>query len=263
MIGSHWVRADCGLAGAEELLMDCAAVTLFTEACCPARPLCPSKSPKTSAMNAQLIRAIVFPRTRLAFYSELFGRLFPKDRYMPPDNEFQTGRRSALVIAAGGALALAGCNPVARAPLPETVNLPSIAGLKTAMGSPLPGLSGAVFRRGPVVLNVWASWCPYCQGEHDTLMALARDPNLMLLGIVFRDKPEAAAAYLRKAGNPYRALGLDQNQWVSKNLRQSGVPTTYVVDGAGKILEVLVGGLSPDRVETSLRPAYERAKALV
>ena len=163
--------------------------------------------------------------------------------------------------ATASALALGGCNPLARDPLPDVVHLPPVSGLTTAMGSPLPGLAGPVFRRMPVVLNVWASWCPFCQGEHGTLMALARDPNLMLLGIAFRDKPEPVRNYLRSAGNPFRALALDRDGWVGRHLRQSGVPTTYVINAAGKIVEILPGALTWQRVETTLRPAYERAKA--
>lgn len=170
-------------------------------------------------------------------------------------------RRTILGLAAGGAVSLGGCNPMQRDPLPDIVNLAPVPGLTTALGSPLPGLKGSVFRRSALVLNVWASWCPYCQGEHDTLMALARDPNLMLAGIVYRDRPEAARDYLRKTGVPFRALGVDSGGWVWRHLGQSGVPHTYVVDKHGKVVEVLPGALTRQWVESRLRPAYERAKA--
>lgn len=170
-------------------------------------------------------------------------------------------RRGVLGLAAGAALA--GCNPASRKPLPDMTDLPAVAGLTTAMGSPLPGLQGPVFRRTALVLNVWASWCPYCRGEHGLLMKLAQNPNMTLIGIVFRDHPEPVRDYLRKDGNPYRALGMDRNGWVAQHLGQRGVPSTYVVDASGRIIESFLGSLTAERVETSLRPAYERAKSSV
>ncbi|MGL4323253.1 MAG: redoxin family protein [Beijerinckiaceae bacterium] len=169
---------------------------------------------------------------------------------------------SRLAVLGGAALTLTGCQALERDPLPDMVSLAPVPGLKTPMGSPLPGLTGRVFRDRAVVLNVWASWCPYCRSEHDTLMRLGRNGTIPVLGIVYRDQPEAAAHYLRSAGNPYRALGQDQQNWVRSHLRQSGVPATHIVAPNGRVIATFPGALNHDRVESELRPAYERAKTI-
>ncbi|MGL4495514.1 MAG: redoxin family protein [Beijerinckiaceae bacterium] len=171
-------------------------------------------------------------------------------------------RRAAIAATLALGATVAGCNGTPSAPLPETVNLPPVPGARTPMGSQAPGLIGRVFRGEPAIVNVWASWCPYCRSEHELLNALGRDPRIRLLGILRGDDPAKAADYLRQAGNPYRALGVDQAGFAAKHLRPRGVPATYVVDPLGRIVAHLPGALSPERVESELRPAYQRARTL-
>lgn len=167
-------------------------------------------------------------------------------------------RRDALLLAAGAAAsALAGCGDVVGSVLPE-VELPPIAGLVAAGGWPVPGFEPGEFRRGVALLNVWASWCPYCQGEHEQLMDLSRDGRFRLLGLVYRDTPAKAAAYLRRAGNPYAAVAADDGR-LSRALGQKGVPATYVVARSGRVLDKVAGALDEAVIRARVLPAVQRA----
>ncbi|MBV6631705.1 MAG: redoxin family protein [Alphaproteobacteria bacterium] len=85
------------------------------------------------------------------------------------------------------------------------------------------------------MVNFFASWCAPCRIEHPYLMALARRDDLTLFGIAYRDRPEAAADYLVKAGNPFEAAGLDPLGKAALGFGITGMPETFVIDRAGMI----------------------------
>ncbi|WP_375457847.1 redoxin family protein [uncultured Enterovirga sp.] len=169
-------------------------------------------------------------------------------------------RRKVLVAAAGAALSgLAGCGRVEGSVLPDVV-LPAISGLTGPNGWAVPGFASGEFRRGVALLNVWASWCPYCQAEHDHLLRLSRDSRFRLLGLVYRDSEAKAAAYLRRTGNPFAAVARDDGQ-LSRAVGQRGVPGTYVVARSGRVLTAVRGAIDERSIEGRLMPAIRRALA--
>ena len=56
---------------------------------------------------------------------------------------------------------------------------------------------------GPILLNVWASWCIACLVEHPFLTKISANKELTLIGINYKDNLENAKKYLEKNGNPY------------------------------------------------------------
>ena len=141
------------------------------------------------------------------------------------------------------------------------------------IGKPLPNLSlrkleaveTPVFNSGfienapqdiqVVALNVWASWCVPCRAEHPTIEALANIDGVAVVGLNYKDKQEAAAGFLSELGNPYTAIGTDPDGKNGLNLGVYGVPETFLVDRQGVIRTKFVGPLSPERMETEVRPA--------
>ncbi len=94
------------------------------------------------------------------------------------------------------------------------------------------GVSNAAFAEGPVLVNIFASWCLPCAVEAPQLQALA-DRGATLIGISTRDTPEATAAFLQRHGNPYARIGMDPAGRLMLAFGASGVPETYVVDRQG------------------------------
>ncbi len=166
--------------------------------------------------------------------------------------------RRGILLAGLGLGALGGCGSPVGSVLPESV-LPALPGLVGPNGWPVPGFEAGAFRRGVALLNVWASWCPYCQAEHDHLMRLARDGRVRMLGLVFQDTAAKAAAYLRRAGNPFDAVALDDGR-LSRALGQRGVPASYVVDRSGRVTAKWPGGLDEGAIRTTLVPAFDAAR---
>lgn len=128
-----------------------------------------------------------------------------------------------------------------------------------------PGLSSVDLKSGHVtVVNVFASWCAECHNEHEALMALASDPALQrrgveLAGIVYKDNPGDALAYLAAKGNPFAQVGTDRSGRTGIDLGVYGVPETYVVKGDGTVGYKLVGGIS-DATRPALMAAIAKAE---
>lgn len=127
----------------------------------------------------------------------------------------------------------------------------------------LPGLPGGLSRQDLVgrvtVVNFFASWCTPCLIEHPFLMRLARLPDVRLVGVNHKDKPEAAVGWLRKHGNPYARIGTDVAGRTAIDWGSSGVPETYVVDAKGVIRFQHIGPLTPQVIEEKLLPAIRAA----
>ena len=123
-----------------------------------------------------------------------------------------------------------------------------------------PGLSSADLRRGHVtIVNVFASWCVECREEHRALMALASDRTLQrhgvkLTGIVYKDDPRNALAYLAAKGNPFAQVGTDRSGRTGIDFGVYGVPETFVVDKQGVIRYKQIGPVTADALERKILP---------
>ena len=144
-------------------------------------------------------------------------------------------------------------------PVPEFV-LPPVEGLKSGAG-PVPGFTNQDLAQGKVSLvNVWASWCGPCHVEHPFLTQLAERGDIAMYGLNYKDSASAARRFLGRYGNPYQAVGQDDNGRIAINWGVYGVPETFIVDGSGAIVFKHVGPLDAEVIERRLLPAVEKAR---
>ena len=142
-------------------------------------------------------------------------------------------------------------------PAPQTA-LPPVAGLDRN-GEPVPGIDPARFKGAVTVMNVWASWCVPCHDEAPLLMQLAHDPRLRVVGINYKDEPENARRFLGRYGNPFAAAGADANGRAAIEWGVYGVPETFVIGRDGRIAHKLVGPITPENLDTVIKPEIEKA----
>ena len=121
------------------------------------------------------------------------------------------------------------------------------------------GLKTADLLGRVTVVNVFASWCVPCREEHPVLTELAKDPRLRLVGINYKDKPENARAFLASLGNPYAAIGVDENGRTAIDWGVYGVPETFIVGPDGVIRQKFIGPLTGETVADGVLPAVEKA----
>jgi cytochrome c biogenesis protein CcmG/thiol:disulfide interchange protein DsbE len=125
-------------------------------------------------------------------------------------------------------------------------------------GADRPALAAADLRgERPVLVNFFASWCVPCVIEHPQLMRLARD-GVPVLGIAYKDKPADSLGFLRRHGNPFARLGVDQPGRVAIDWGLYGVPETYLVDKAGIIRWRWAGPLTDEVLDNQLLPLLRR-----
>ena len=144
-------------------------------------------------------------------------------------------------------------------PIPQTT-LPPVAGLKRD-DAPVPGLDPASFNGTVTVVNVWASWCVPCHDEAPLLMRLAQDSRLRLIGINYKDDADNARRFLGRYGNPFAAAGADHNGRAAIEWGVYGVPETFVIGRDARIAYKLVGPITPENFESTLKPQIEKALA--
>jgi cytochrome c biogenesis protein CcmG/thiol:disulfide interchange protein DsbE len=79
-------------------------------------------------------------------------------------------------------------------------------------------------------------------------------------GIAVRDAPDDVAAFLAANGNPFARVGLDKTGQTQIALGSSGVPETFVVDGAGVIRYQHIGEIRPEHLPLLMRQLAEAAR---
>lgn len=100
--------------------------------------------------------------------------------------------------------------------------------------------------RGQVVLvNLWATWCPPCVREIPRLVRVYeryKDQGFVILGVntTYQDDRAKVAAFVRDQGIGYPVL-YDTDNRVGKEYTSRLMPTSYLIDRDGKIVEIKVG----------------------
>ena len=93
----------------------------------------------------------------------------------------------------------------------------------------------------PVLVNVWATWCPSCRQEHEQLLAIAATSSIPIIGLNYKDEASAARIWLEQLGNPYQFNIFDEDGMLGLDLGVYGAPETYLLDAQGLIRHRHVG----------------------
>lgn len=152
--------------------------------------------------------------------------------------------------------------PIVRGPLVTAVGCATLiiaAGLAwldpARQAQPLPNLpvrtlSGDVielkqFAGKPLVINLWATWCPHCVREMPVLSAAQqRYPQI---SFVFVNQGEDAATierFLHKQRLQLGNLLMDTSSQAARSFGQPALPTTLFYSRSGHLIDIRIGALS-------------------
>lgn len=166
------------------------------------------------------------------------------------------GGLGAAALAAALAIGIA----VARDTGPAPVSAPA-AGAEQA--PPLAGtdpITGrrvtlAAYRGKPVVINVWASWCPGCNVEAADLREFAKaHPEAQLLGVDFDDSKGNARDFYRRWGWTHPSI-YDPSGKLSAKLGLNGLPMTVFLNRRHEVVGRIYGATDRAGFEQGLRKA--------
>src|SRR4029077_4853127 len=110
------------------------------------------------------------------------------------------------------------------------INKPEPAFTLTQLHPPTLGFSQKDMQGQVWLLNIWASWCVSCRDEHPLLVELAKAKIVPIVGLDYKDEPQAGKGWLAKLGNPYDVSVMDSDGRVGIDWGVYGVPETFVID---------------------------------
>lgn len=101
--------------------------------------------------------------------------------------------------------------------------------------------------KGKVVLiNFWATWCPPCLAEIPSLDKLYKDfqgnSRIIFLSVDVDGNLKSSEKFLKK--RKYSLPVYQLNSALPKDLRTTSIPTTIIIDKAGKLVNKHVGGMN-------------------
>lgn len=94
-----------------------------------------------------------------------------------------------------------------------------------------------------ILINVWATWCPTCKYEHPYLLDVAKNPQVKLYGLNYKDDQAAAQQWLQKYEDPYVFSIFDEAGTLGLDLGVYGAPETFVIDHNGIIRKRFAGAI--------------------
>ena len=175
-------------------------------------------------------------------------------------------RRLRALLLAGGVLALAAvvgagallardtgpAQAVAQQPPAGLPRAPALAGTDPITGRPV---SLADYSGKPVVINVWATWCPGCTAEAEDLREFAAThSDVQVLGIDLQDSRKAARTFYARWRWTWPSI-FDPEGELARRLGLQGMPSTYFLNERHEIVTRIVGATDRAGFEDGLRQA--------
>ena len=134
-----------------------------------------------------------------------------------------------------------------RGPAPP---MPRLANVTDVRGTPLaePGI------KGPLVVNLWATWCPPCRREMPRLQETAEaNPDVPILLLNQGEDPSQVDHYLRKEGIDAGRVLIDRNGGFAGTIGATALPTTLFVNSDGRIVRTHSGEISRAALLSGIR----------
>jgi thiol-disulfide isomerase/thioredoxin len=158
--------------------------------------------------------------------------------------------RKHAVRTAIGSLVVAGALLVGPA-----AAIPSIDGTNPITGKPVKTSS---FKGKPLVLTVWASWCPNCNDEAPTVAKVAKQAKgVTFVGVDVEDSASDAKGFYKTHHWNFVSID-DPNRDRQRKLGLPGQPSTVFVNRKGDIVARIIGGGTEQQFKDGIAAAKKK-----
>lgn len=125
-------------------------------------------------------------------------------------------------------------------------------------------VSPADYAGRPLFLNFWATWCQPCVRELPAFEAFiaehsADEDGPALLTINLGETASQISGFLAEIGLRNLPVAMDINQVVKLDYGVQNLPTTFVIDGEGRVRHLKLGEMKLEEMETYLTTLEEPA----
>jgi thiol-disulfide isomerase/thioredoxin len=118
------------------------------------------------------------------------------------------------------------------------------------------------YRGSPVVMNLWASWCPPCRREMPVLAKAQADyPDVRFLMINQGESAHTLEAFVQSQGLQFDDLLLDPTSQAMQAAGARGLPTTLFFDTNGRLVDAHLGELTAARLRDTLQGRLHQTPA--
>ena len=121
----------------------------------------------------------------------------------------------------------------------------------------MPSLSDMPPTEPPYVVNLFASWCTPCIAELPYLKQVKSQIDVPIIGVAWRDKPDALKDWIEKHDAAFDNVLLDERGLLGGELGISGIPVTFIVDAQGTIVHRHDGPLTEKDVASFVKLALQ------
>lgn len=150
-------------------------------------------------------------------------------------------RKPLGVAAIAGLAAWAAGIAVVSMLAPKPMALPTL----TFQGLDGNALTLSELKGRPVVVNLWASWCPPCRKEMPVLQdAQARQNDIVFVFVNQGEDDKTARSYMASQQLALRNVVLDPQRQLASQVDSQALPTTLFFDEKGMLVNRRVGELS-------------------
>lgn len=156
---------------------------------------------------------------------------------------------AVLLLAAGAA----GAQTPAKG---DTITMPDVRLLDGTV------LTSADLQGKPLIIEYWASWCPFCARQNpyfESLYQKAKGSGLTVLSVSIDKKPEDAQAYM-KAKNYTFPVAMETPELRQVFGKRRVIPKIFVITADGKVAEVIPGEMFEEDVLDLIKYAPGNAR---
>ncbi|MEJ5864880.1 TlpA disulfide reductase family protein [Pseudomonas farsensis] len=111
------------------------------------------------------------------------------------------------------------------------------------------------YKGRPLVINIWATWCPPCRREMPVLQQAQHDyPNVTFLFVNQGETPENVSTFMATTGLMLSHVLFDGTGELARTVGSMALPTTLFYNADGRLIGSHLGELSRASLHRALEP---------